>query len=751
MARAIVYCDMCGKIIPPAGPDRIHAIVGDTSGVCQECAGKLTPEQCEVLRQRLGGEAAPPPPAGRPAVPPGPRTPTRQSRRISAGGAGAAPVERAARASARQARPSRRLEAPVEEAEDVGEPGSRRGLVIVGLAAGLLVGVAVALLLGSGPSEEPDPGDKNGPTAGKNGGKPKPPPAKTDTPPKPPTAAQKRFAQIKYIFDPSFRNYEEGRRVLREFLAKHPDGPEAEEAKTLLAKMGGDLAKAAEADFAQTARRAEQLAGWHRADEAKRILESFRKRSTDGEWYKAGGEAKIESALAKVEEVRVTAAKAALDRARTDVAAGRYKQARRMLGPRGRWPRDVRDAAEAVLREIVALEAKAEKMRGRDAKWSAFLVALHLAGKKGVREAHEVAARDGAAMRELGFGEKLARLEVNIREAKLVDELAVLGLRASKALLRLAWKDRNVAGRVAGVEGGVLKLKPSVGDVIEIPLGDLPPKELLRLSGLAKPDKDNRFRIAAYLALRGEFEEARERLVDVEDKKAKALSADIDEFARVIVPPKITSAAPPEAGKGAYYSHTFAASGTEPVSFALDDAARLPAGLKWNAATGTISGTPGAAGASAEVTLTASNGIAPDAKLAFTITVIEKRIAATGKILREWWLNSRRNSSEFLTGRNPPKPSGQEFITRFDGPQDWKTSYNSRIRGYIHPPVDGDYVFRFIADDEGQLWLSTDDDPANLRKMVASPRDIGYDDWSKVSAKVPLKAGQRYYIEAVHK
>ncbi|MHC5058393.1 MAG: PA14 domain-containing protein [Planctomycetota bacterium] len=364
------------------------------------------------------------------------------------------------------------------------------------------------------------------------------------------TLASSRFAEIKQTFDGSFKNYEEGRRILREFLAKYPDGLEAEEARSLLAKMGGDLAKAAEADFAETGRRAEQLAGWHRADEARRMLEAFRKRSADGEWYKAGGEAKIESALAKVEEVRVGAAKAALERARTDVGAGRFKQARRMLGPRGKWPSEVRDAAEAVLSEIVALEAKAEKLRDRHVKWSAFVLALHRAGKKGVRGASEVAARDGGAMRELGFGDKLARMDALIREAKLVDELAEMGLRASKGVLRLAWKGRTVAGRAAGVQGGVLKLKPSVGDVIEIPLGDIPPKELLRLSGLAKADKDNRLRIAAYLALRGEFEAARERLADAADKKARALAADIDEFARAIVPPKVTSAAPPAPVKG---------------------------------------------------------------------------------------------------------------------------------------------------------------------------------------------------------
>ena len=57
MAQAIIYCDRCGKIIPPSEIGRGRAIVSETSGLCPSCAASLSPEEREELRRRLSGEA----------------------------------------------------------------------------------------------------------------------------------------------------------------------------------------------------------------------------------------------------------------------------------------------------------------------------------------------------------------------------------------------------------------------------------------------------------------------------------------------------------------------------------------------------------------------------------------------------------------------------------------------------------------------------------------------------------------------
>lgn len=81
--------------------------------------------------------------------------------------------------------------------------------------------------------------------------------------------------------------------------------------------------------------------------------------------------------------------------------------------------------------------------------------------------------------------------------------------------------------------------------------------------------------------------------------------------------PTITSGAPTTATAGQPYSYTVTASGTPTPTYT---ATGLPAGLTLNGATGAITGTPTTPGSST-VTITASNGTAPNATTTVTITV----------------------------------------------------------------------------------------------------------------------------------
>ncbi|WP_144759661.1 ice-binding family protein [Curtobacterium sp. 9128] len=83
------------------------------------------------------------------------------------------------------------------------------------------------------------------------------------------------------------------------------------------------------------------------------------------------------------------------------------------------------------------------------------------------------------------------------------------------------------------------------------------------------------------------------------------------------VAPTITSGAPADATAGQPYSTTVTATGTPKPVFT---ATGLPAGLTIDSTTGVVSGTPTTAGSST-VTITASNGTAPNATQVVTITV----------------------------------------------------------------------------------------------------------------------------------
>ena len=76
-------------------------------------------------------------------------------------------------------------------------------------------------------------------------------------------------------------------------------------------------------------------------------------------------------------------------------------------------------------------------------------------------------------------------------------------------------------------------------------------------------------------------------------------------------------------------------------------------------------------------------------------------------------------------------------------------------RQYIHPPVSGAYVFWVASDDTSELRLSTDEDPAHARPIASSPQWTSPREYTKFpvqqSQPIELKAGRRYYVEALQK
>jgi hypothetical protein len=101
------------------------------------------------------------------------------------------------------------------------------------------------------------------------------------------------------------------------------------------------------------------------------------------------------------------------------------------------------------------------------------------------------------------------------------------------------------------------------------------------------------------------------------------------------------------------------------------------------------------------------------------------------------------------------KPSETKALTLFEGPSNIGNDYGSRIRGYIHPPVSGAYVFWVASDDTSELRLSTDEDPAHARPIASSPQWTSPREYTKFpvqqSQPIELKAGRRYYVEALQK
>ena len=83
-----------------------------------------------------------------------------------------------------------------------------------------------------------------------------------------------------------------------------------------------------------------------------------------------------------------------------------------------------------------------------------------------------------------------------------------------------------------------------------------------------------------------------------------------------------------------------------------------------------------------------------------------------------------------------------------------RLGYNNlrRMWGWLVPPVTGNYTFWIASDENGELWLSINDDPTNKVRACYAPTSVGHNrDWylypQQQSTLIPLDAGQAYYFE----
>jgi hypothetical protein len=131
--------------------------------------------------------------------------------------------------------------------------------------------------------------------------------------------------------------------------------------------------------------------------------------------------------------------------------------------------------------------------------------------------------------------------------------------------------------------------------------------------------------------------------------------------------------------------------------------------------------------------------------------------SSQGSILAEYWFGIDGVSVADLTGNPnfPNRPGTTEFLTSFEIPVDRYDNYGTRVRGWLRPTQSGAYTFWISSDDASQLWLSTDQNPANKVSICQVSGWTSSREWGKYaeqqSKTIPLIAGRKYYIEALQK
>ncbi|XP_068731030.1 uncharacterized protein [Montipora capricornis] len=137
-----------------------------------------------------------------------------------------------------------------------------------------------------------------------------------------------------------------------------------------------------------------------------------------------------------------------------------------------------------------------------------------------------------------------------------------------------------------------------------------------------------------------------------------------------------------------------------------------------------------------------------------TVAIKRKR----GAILERWdGIDGYLSKNLLNDPRYPSMPTYFSYISTFSEPSNWGDNYGSRLRGYFVPQATGLHVFFIESDNEGQLFLSTTDDPA--KKILICK--VGKDHESlpmqfrkypeQESYPINLKKDKYYYIEALHK
>lgn len=132
-------------------------------------------------------------------------------------------------------------------------------------------------------------------------------------------------------------------------------------------------------------------------------------------------------------------------------------------------------------------------------------------------------------------------------------------------------------------------------------------------------------------------------------------------------------------------------------------------------------------------------------------------LTVTGSILRQWWTGISGTAISSLTSNSnyPNNPTGSGQLTSLEAPTNWADNYGTRIRGYIHPTASGSYTFWLAGDDNTELYLSTSDNPANASRIAYVNGWTNSREWNKYSTQqsttINLVAGQKYYIEVLHK
>lgn len=212
----------------------------------------------------------------------------------------------------------------------------------------------------------------------------------------------------------------------------------------------------------------------------------------------------------------------------------------------------------------------------------------------------------------------------------------------------------------------------------------------------------------------------------------------------VTLPPVLTGEPYAFALRGAPFSYQVVAN-PGATAFAADG---LPAGLTINPVTGQISGSTSAPAGLVMASISGTNAGGTGA-LSLPILILD----GGGGLTREVWTGLA--GSGLAPVPLTTTPSSTSLLTSLQAPADAGDQFGDRMRGYLTAPVSGNYTFFLTGDETAEFWLSSTEEPGQrLKRSWVTNSGLTPGTWSlpgQRSLPVRLKAGQRYYFEALRR
>lgn len=154
-----------------------------------------------------------------------------------------------------------------------------------------------------------------------------------------------------------------------------------------------------------------------------------------------------------------------------------------------------------------------------------------------------------------------------------------------------------------------------------------------------------------------------------------------------------------------------------------------------------------------DVTVTSPEGTVTSQSATLTVTGVGTPVEAA--LWRDVYSGIPGTSISNLTSAQyfPNFPSSGGSIASAEAPVDAADNYGQRWTGWLTPNTSGDHRFFIASDDTSELWLSTNDQPANRVRIAQVNGYTAARAWSSggQSSLIPFVAGNRYYIEVRHK